>query len=229
MQLKITLAVIAGGAVTCLAGPVVPVQQYRAIDAEGFVHNAVVSGIDQDGDSMQANDFGLFDRSVSVDVSVGQMYSGASSSQQSFISPWTIAAVGSTSVTLSMVFAESASQATAESAMEMTFDVLEPTPITFQAQVSELNDLLGVDFYNADASFYLSTGWGVSEEIDYTGTLFPGRYTVYAFSQTYLEGYPQSPPQTAVSSWGLRVQVVPGSGALAALALGGLVSCRRRR
>ncbi|MBX3363502.1 MAG: hypothetical protein KF866_01945 [Phycisphaeraceae bacterium] len=229
MRLKIGLA---GGALLCAvsgADPIVPVSQYRGVDVEGYVHNAIVSGVDQDEESRTAYDFGLFDRSVTVDVSVGTMYSGASSSQQSLIAPWLVAAVGSTSVSLGDVLPDSAAQAMAESSLEFVFDLLAPSTVRFDAQVSALNDLLGVDLYSADFSFWISVGWGLTEEAAFAGVLMPGRYVISAFGQTYLEGYPEDPPQTAVASWGLRFQIVPGPGVLAVLAAGGMAAARRRR
>lgn len=216
--------------VTWSAGAdLIPVSQSRYVASESFIHNAVSSTLRSDDDVVRATDFSEFDRGVTTTVVAQPMIASASASLDSIILSNLIAATGATSASFAPVLDDSLASAQGDSHLEITFVLPVASYVTFEAHVSHLDDLLGVDFYTDDLSVAVTAGWGFGQDVEFAGMLPAGEYNLYAFSQLYVEGYEGDGPIEEVRWWEFRLDVVPGAGTLALVGAAGAVGAGRRR
>lgn len=204
--------------------------QERSIATEAFVHEGASARSDGDEETRAASSFDVFDARVGTTVEVNELESGAEAWQYSIFGENGVIASGSTSIALDRpLHEESFIWADAESTLAVQFMLDEPTFVRFDAEVSTLDDLLGIDLYNDDLSVVVSAGWNLSTEVSFEGQLPAGEYNLFASSTLYREAYVGEGPTTEQHDWSFFFRVVPGAPSLALLGAAGLLGCRRRR
>ncbi|MCC6284535.1 MAG: hypothetical protein IT439_04415 [Phycisphaerales bacterium] len=206
------------------------ITQDRSIAAEAFVYEGASNQSEGDEDAREATSFDLFDARVGTTVDVNELQSGGEAWQYSIFGEHGVIASGSTSIALDRPQHEdSFIWADTESSLAVRFLILAPTFVRFDAEVSTLDDLLGVDLYNDDLSVVVSAGWNLNTEVEFEGQLPAGEYNLLASSRLYREANVGEGPASEQHDWSFFFRVVPGAPSLTVLGAAGVLASRRRR
>lgn len=224
-----------------------PVVQERSVLVDAMAFTAG-GGSDDDRESAEAVNFGLFNRTVKVSASQPTALARAFALQESSLSSTQVSGRLEATITVSSG-AASAAQSDADSSLLFIFDLTAATPIEFRASASlllrgrnengEPSDLFGwsrVRLINASteeafASINL-TGDDAREDASFDGMLPAGRYAIlastkaFAFSPDLLGPPLRSGGGDADLSFSLTVIPAPGA---AAVGMAGLLCVARRR
>jgi hypothetical protein len=226
--------------ITASAG-LIPVTQDRHVHASAFAQGLPGGNSASDLQTFSATDMGPFQQSASASAITNS--NGASNSDQnSSISASLLAATGSAAaqaVRRSQTYASG----TSRSVYTVVFDVAIPT------QVQLTGMLLTSGSHTQDPMFVTATGsvrltFGdsplaehaatlptqPSTVFDSAHTLQPGRYTLTARCDSFLDSSPYPDGQgTSSASFEVQLTVVPGPATLTLLSLAGCAVPRRRR
>ena len=211
----------------------VPVSQTRELSASASLYDGPAQTQYGDTDGDLTMELGSWNRVVDATAGTKFFNVGARASQMSALETTGASGRGDVSLVTPRLQSMSLGSANALSSLRYEFDLVEPTPVSFNAAVSDATDF-GI------TSFVSLTGPGTSIEIgvqaplatSFSGTLQPGRYSIIAEVVRDLEvqtGLPGDQGVGVASSWEFDLTVIPAPSGAAVVLLGSCAFFRHRR